>query len=137
MQLNLFCKWKVMGGTALIWLIKFYLRPRFHFAAIPKFFLGIAPNLIGSYLLLFGSYWIFHKRFNFSQAGVCATLSVGFFVLLVINEYLQKIPLFGRTFDYYDILFSAMGVTAAYFIFRRMRAREYGQQERINFYHPV
>lgn len=42
------------------------------------------------------------------------------FGLLVVNEYLQLIPLFGRTFDYYDIFFSAVGLSGAYFAFGKI-----------------
>lgn len=45
------------------------------------------------------------------------------FGMLVVNEYLQRISFFGRTFDYYDIIFSSVGLLAAYFVFGKIQQR--------------
>jgi hypothetical protein len=45
------------------------------------------------------------------------------FAMLVTNEYLQQVPFFGRTFDYFDILFSAIGLMASYFVFGKIYSR--------------
>jgi hypothetical protein len=94
------------------------------------FFLGIAPNLIGAFLIPFGAYWffsgknfflarIFRIQSSFDLRLVC---SLGF-GMLVVNEYFQKITFFGRTFDYNDILFSATGLLASYFTFGMIRQK--------------
>ena len=124
MELRQISKWTVITGTIIIWMIKFAIRPLHLFNGPGEFFLGIAPNLLGSFLIPFGAYWFFGGR-NFLLARIFRIQSllhlravcVMGFGLLVINEYLQLIPFFGRTFDYYDILFSAAGLTASYFIF--------------------
>ena len=46
------------------------------------------------------------------------------FGMLVVNEYLQLIPFFGRTFDYNDILFSTIGLLGSYLVFRRLQSRK-------------
>ncbi|MCC7401916.1 MAG: hypothetical protein IT214_10580 [Chitinophagaceae bacterium] len=117
----------VLTGTIIIWIIKFGLRPVHLFDGSLKFFLGIAPNLAGSFLIPFGAYWFFNGK-SFLVARIFRIRSlydlrmvcfIGF-VLLVINEYLQLIPFFGRTFDYFDIFFSAVGLSGSYFVFGKL-----------------
>lgn len=117
-------------GTLVIWAIKFIVRPLHLFDDPAKFFLGIAPNLFGSFLIPFAAYWFFCGR-NFLIARVFRIQSVydlrlvclmGF-GMLIINEYLQLIPFFGRTFDYNDIVFSSVGLMASYFVFIKIRQR--------------
>jgi hypothetical protein len=43
--------------------------------------------------------------------------------MLIINEYLQLIPIFGRTFDVYDIIFSMVGLLTSYFAFSKVQQR--------------
>ena len=111
MQLKQLSKRLVITGTIIIWIIKFIIRPMHLPGEGPAFFLGIAPNLLGSFLIPFGAYWFFCGR-NYWVARIFKIESMydlrfvcllGF-AMLVINEYLQKIPVFGRTFDYNDIL---------------------------------
>ena len=45
--------------------------------------------------------------------------------LSVINEYLQLIPFFNRTFDYNDMLFSAFGLVIACYHFMALQRRAY------------
>lgn len=127
MELRQISKWAVITGTIIIWIIKFGIRPLHLFDGPGKFFLGIAPNLIGSFLIPFGAYWFFSgKKFLMARIFRIHSLNdlrivcfIGF-GLLVVNEYLQLIPLFGRTFDYYDIFFSAVGLSGAYFAFGKI-----------------
>ena len=135
MELKQRSKWFVITGTLLIWLIKYIIRPLDLFDGPVKFFLGIAPNLLGSFLIPFGAYWFFNGK-NFLLARIFRLQTIfdlrlvcllGFSILIV-NEYLQRIPFFGRTIDYYDILFSSVGLLASYFVFGRLQAsnkREY------------
>jgi len=44
-------------------------------------------------------------------------------MLVIVNEYLQLIPYFGRTFDYLDIVFSVIGTWLGYLVFSRIMIR--------------
>jgi len=110
----------VITGTLLIWIIKFGIRP-LHIGSEPLlFFLNVAPNFLGSFLIPFGACWFFSNRDHFvgrvfrtrTQAEINRVCLLGF-SMLVVNEYLQKIPVFGRTFDLNDIFFSALGLLLA------------------------
>jgi glycopeptide antibiotics resistance protein len=82
---------------------------------------GFTPNLIGSFLLPFGACWLFQRFFRLqTTADLRFTCSVGL-LLVIINEYLQLIPVFGRTFDYLDILFSVVGVVIGYHVFAKLQ----------------
>lgn len=128
MELKQISKRVVIIGAIIILLIKLVIRPLRLFDDPIRFFLGIAPNLLGSFLIPFGAWWffsgqnyllarIFHIRSNYDLRVVCI---LGF-IMLVFNEYLQLIPVFGRTFDYYDIIFSGVGLTTSYFVFAKIR----------------
>lgn len=128
MELKQISRRFVIYGTLLIWAIKFIVRPDHLFGEPMHFFFNISPNLFGSFLIPFGAYWFFRGR-NFFIARIFKIESLydlrlvcllGF-ILLVINEYLQLIPFFGRTFDYYDILSSAIGLLSSYFVFARVQ----------------
>jgi glycopeptide antibiotics resistance protein len=119
-QLKSYSRIVVISGTLIIWLIKFLIRPFDLYADWLTPFIGFAPNLIGTILLPFGAYWLFKKYFllrnNFDLKITCA---VGL-LLVIINEYLQLIPVFGRTFDYLDIFASFLGTSIGYIIFARL-----------------
>lgn len=130
MELKRICRWTVIAGTLLIWLIKFGIRPYYDLGQPINFFMGIAPNLFGSFLIPFGAYWFFSGR-NFLAARVFRIHSLADlrnvcllgFAMLVVNEYLQLIPVFGRTFDYFDIAFSMIGLLASYLVFGKIYNR--------------
>ncbi len=115
MTLRNFCKCTLIIGAVIIEAIKWGIRPYFNFAQPTKFLLGIAPNLLGSFLLPFGCYWILGKYINLHSDKQFRWFCMVCFVLLIINEMLQLIPVFGRTFDYSDIAASVAGLTGAYF----------------------
>ncbi len=131
MELKQISRWFVIVGTILIWTVKFIIRPLNLFEEPFKFFLGIAPNLFGSFLIPFGAYWFFSGR-NFLLARIfriqtmydLRLVCVLGFGMLVVNEYLQRIPHFGRTFDYYDILFSSFGLILSFFAFGKLQSRK-------------
>jgi hypothetical protein len=107
-------------GICCIWTIKFLIRPFVPVAPELKILVGVAPNLIGSFLLPFGACWFFQRIFRLqTQWDLTLTCSVGL-LLVIINEYLQLIPLFGRTFDYLDILSSVLGVFLGHISFGRL-----------------
>lgn len=124
-------KWVIITGTLVIWTIKYMIRPLYGFDEPTRFFLNIAPNLLGSFLIPFGAYWFFSGR-NFLVARIFRIETpydlrmvclLGFGMLLV-NEYLQLIPFFGRTFDYNDIIFSSIGLLVSYFSFSKIQSRK-------------
>ncbi|HVZ55214.1 MAG TPA: hypothetical protein VG870_01030 [Chitinophagaceae bacterium] len=131
MPLKKLSQWLVIAGTLLIWAIKWVIRPLHWYDPSLKLLVGVAPNLLGSFLIPFGACWIASVRpwrwarlFQVQTAAELKAICLVGFVLLVINEYLQLIPLFGRTFDYLDILFSAVGLAAAYLVYGRLLARQ-------------
>jgi hypothetical protein len=130
MELRNISKWTVITGTLVIWLIKFGIRPYFDFAQPIDFFMGIAPNLFGSFLIPFGACWLLSssefllvRNFRIRSQADLRTICLLGFAMLVTNEYLQQVPFFGRTFDYFDILFSAIGLMASYFVFGKIYSR--------------
>jgi hypothetical protein len=124
MYLKNISKWTVITGTLLIWTIKFIIRPYIHIPHALKPLVGFAPNLIGSFLLPFGAYWIFKRFFKLqTQADLTLTCSFGL-LLVIINEYLQLIPIFGRTFDYLDIFSSVVGVACGHLVFGKLMSSQ-------------
>ena len=130
MHLKLVSRRLVISGTLFIWLIKFAIRPLQHFDQPLQFILGILPNLAGSFLVPFGAYWFFSGKdfllariFRIRTAFDLRLVCLLGFGMLVVNEYLQKIPVFGRTFDYNDILSSFIGLLLSWFVFGRLLQR--------------
>ncbi len=131
MELRRISKWFLITGTLIIWAIKFGIRPYWDWQEPWKFFLGIAPNLIGSFLVPFGAYWFFSGKdfllarlFRIHSLTDLRVVCLIGFGLLVMNEYLQLIPIFGRTFDYFDLIFSAIGLGISYLFFGKFYSRE-------------
>ena len=119
----------IISGALIIWAIKFVIRP-LHLLPDAGFFWGIAPNLFGAFLIPFGAYWLFSGRnysiarfFRIQSANDLRIVCMIGFGLLIVNEYLQLIPYFGRTFDYNDIIFSSIGLTASYLSFSKLHQR--------------
>ncbi|HYC39717.1 MAG TPA: hypothetical protein VEB63_04450 [Chitinophagaceae bacterium] len=128
MELKPVCRWIVLAGALLIWTIKFAVRPFEAYDDSFRFFLNIAPNLFGSFLIPFAAYWLFSGRnyllarvFRIQSAYDLRMVCVLGFGMLTVNEYLQRIPVFGRTFDYNDILFSCIGLMTSYFAFGKLQ----------------
>lgn len=131
MELKQISKWLVIAGTMVIWAIKFVIRPLQMFDEPTRFFLNISPNLFGSFLIPFGAYWFFSGRnyfvarvFRIHSSYDLRMVCLMGFGMLVVNEYLQRIPFFGRTFDYNDILFSSIGLLAACLVFDTLQTRK-------------
>ena len=131
MYLKTISKWTVITGTLLIWIVKFVIRPFIHIPHVVKPVIGFAPNLIGSFLLPFGACWFFQRFFRLStSADLTFTCSFGL-LLVIINEYLQLIPIFGRTFDYLDIFSSVVGVFCGHIVFARLMTKQISQISQI------
>jgi glycopeptide antibiotics resistance protein len=124
MQLKSISKRAVIIGTLFIWAVKFGIRPYWHGGQPVKYLLGVMPNLLGSFLIPFGAYWFFEQLFRFRNMYHLRFVCVFGFLLLVINETLQLIPLFGRTFDLNDIACSGIGLLLSYIVFGRLYWRE-------------
>lgn len=120
MSLRVISKWMVISGTLLIWTVKFFIRPFVHIPYSLKTLSGMAPNLIGSFLLPFGACWMFSWLFGMRTARELKIACWFGLVLVLINEYLQLVPFFGRTFDYLDILSSFIGVFLGYLMYSRL-----------------
>lgn len=130
MHLKLVSRKLVIFGTLFIWLIKYVIRPIQHFDQPLHFILGILPNLAGSFLVPFGAYWFFSGKdfllariFRIRTAFDLRLVCLLGFGMLVVNEYLQKMPVFGRTFDYNDILSSFFGLLLSWLVFGRLLQR--------------
>jgi hypothetical protein len=121
-QLKNYSRLVVISGTLLIWTIKFLIRPFDLYSEWLSPVVGFAPNLIGSFLLPFGAYWLFKKYFLLRDMYDLKITCWFGLLLVIINEYLQLIPIFGRTFDYLDILASFTGVYVGYIVFARLMA---------------
>ncbi len=124
MNLKGISKQVTIVGTLVIWLIKFVIRPFIHIPQFWKLWFGIAPNLIGSFLLPFGACWLFQRVFRLQTVQQLKFTCVFGLMLVVVNEFLQLIPFFGRTFDVLDILFSFVGAGFGYFLFARLLVKE-------------
>jgi len=127
MHLKRTCRYTMITGTLLIWTIKFVLRPSLSFHGSTAFLLGIAPNLLGSMLIPFAACWFFQGRqhivakvFRLETTQDLRFVCMMGFGLVVINEYLQLFPAFGRTFDAWDLVFSLLGTVVSYFAFRQL-----------------
>lgn len=130
MELKRISRRLVIAGTLLIWIIKFIVRPLYPVHDPVLFFLGIAPNLLGSFLIPFGAYWFFGGRdfwvarlFRIQSAYDLQLVCLMGMGMLIVNEYLQLIPFFGRTFDLYDIVFSSVGLLSSWLVFGRLQQR--------------
>ncbi len=130
MELKQLSKWVVITGALIIWTIKLVIRPIQPGGEATQYFLNVAPNLLGSFLIPFGACWFFSGR-NFLVARIfklecqydLRLVCLMGFGMLVVNEYLQLIPYFGRTFDYNDILFSSVGLIISCIVFGKIQAR--------------
>lgn len=118
-MLEIVSKRVAIFSVLFIWSIKLFIRPYWQQKDFFKFFWGIAPNLIGCFVLPFGIYLAMrYLRFtiSFLKINVLTGLAL---VLVFINEAIQLIPFFGRTFDWFDLLFSIVGLLIGYSMFYR------------------
>ena len=124
MLLRRYSKWIVLTGAVLILFIKLYIRPYVPLEGVVNYMEGVAPNFIAAFVMPFGAYWLYtHPLFfnglllRFPFFSDTRLVSLFGFTLIVINEYFQLMPVWGRTFDYLDIVSSAIGQLSAYYAF--------------------
>lgn len=119
-----YSKQLVIAGTLSIWFIKFIVRPYIYIPENSSLLVGIAPNLIGSFLLPFGACWFLEGFLDMENVNSIKLACISTLILVIINEYLQLIPVFGRTFDYNDIAASFIGVFSGYKAFLMVLKRQ-------------
>jgi glycopeptide antibiotics resistance protein len=105
--------------------IKLIFRP---YLPIPNYFqpfLNIGPNLIGCILIPFATDWWLKKYWKLSTTKNLQTVCILGLIMVIINEYLQLFPIFRRTFDYQDILFSFVGIIIGYFSFIAIKEKKF------------
>ncbi|NCI48635.1 hypothetical protein GWC95_01780 [Sediminibacterium roseum] len=129
MHLKKISKRAVIAGTLLIWAIKFIVRPFVHVPPAFKPLVGFAPNLVGSFLIPFGACCFFQKFFKLqTNADLNFTCCFGL-LLVIINEFVQLVPVFGRTFDLLDILSSVAGVFLGHLVFAMAMRKQWVAEE--------
>lgn len=122
MDLKKYSKWIFVCGVIIIYTTKYFIR---YFVPVPRFLqpiVDVTPNFVGCFLLPFGAYLFTRRYINVQQPHVLKLFCVSGLILVIINEYLQKISVFGRTFDYLDILASFPGIIAGYIVFVKLSA---------------
>lgn len=106
-------------GAALILIVKFIIRP---FILVPpsfSLFRDVAPNLISAFLIPFGADLFLKKWISMGEKRVVFLVCLGGLMIITLNELAQLFPVFRRTFDYYDLAFSIIGVGLGYLIFTK------------------
>lgn len=123
MQSNVY-KWVTILGTLLILTVKFYIRPYVHVPGLLQPVIDVAPNYMGCMVLPFAIQWICRKYIRFVNTTEIQLMCGAGLALVIINEFLQLIPVFGRTFDVLDIVFSFAGIITGYYLFTFFAQRE-------------
>ena len=112
--------WIFCTGALLIYAVKFIIRPYVPVPGIAQPLIDVFPNLCGTFLLPFGAVLFLHRYFPLQGVQQLRMVCISGLALVIVNEYLQRISIFGRTFDHLDIAASLIGTMAGYAIFNRM-----------------
>lgn len=107
----------VFFSILLILIIKYIIRPHVHVPGGVQLIVDIAPNLLGSFMLPFGVSWLLGRYFRIQTMIDLKFVCIFCLVIIIVNEYLQLINVFGRTFDYLDIIASFVSTATAYFVY--------------------
>jgi hypothetical protein len=103
-----------IAGIAFIFCIKFIIRPYLHVPSYFQIFVDVAPNFICGLIFPFMIYWLsnnlIHLKTKLSVQAACIIAFLG----LTVNEFSHLMPIFKRTFDVHDIIFSAIGIFTNY-----------------------
>ncbi len=112
-------RWILIIGFALIMLVKFVIRP---FVAIHSglyLYRDVAPNLISAFLIPFGADLFLKRWILLIEKRVVFWICASGLLIIVLNEMAQLIPVFRRTFDYFDLVFSLIGVSIGYLVYTK------------------
>lgn len=112
-------RWILCTGLCLIVMVKFIIRP---FVLVPPAFYlyrDVAPNLISAFLIPFGADLFLKKWIPFVDKRSVLLICILGLIVITLNELAQLFPVFGRTFDYFDLIFSLIGVGIGYLVFTR------------------
>jgi hypothetical protein len=119
------CRYWVAMGIIFIVIYRSIIRPGLNDIPYLTTLLGVVPNFLGAFLLPIGGYLFFDKYINLAKPKTLFFFCFSCFILLISNELLQRIPIFKRTFDYYDIFASGIGLLIScvycnFFIFKKI-----------------
>jgi hypothetical protein len=120
MLLKNYSKAIIVFCILLILVIKYVIRPHVYIPGGLQVIVDIAPNLLGSFMLPFGVSWLLGRYFRIQGMIDLKLICLLCLVVIIVNEYLQLINVFGRTFDYFDIIASFISTATAYFIYARL-----------------
>lgn len=116
MQSSLY-KWITIAGIVFIFIVKFYIRPYIHIPDFLQPVVDVAPNYMGCAILPFAIQWLCKKYIRFINSFEIQLMCGASLALVIVNEFLQLIPVFRRTFDVLDIVFSFAGIITGYYLF--------------------
>ncbi|CAN5839903.1 hypothetical protein BH10BAC2_BH10BAC2_34730 [soil metagenome] len=120
MLLKNYAKAVIVFCILRIIMIKYVIRPHVHIPGGLQVIVDIAPNLLGSFMLPFGVSWLLDRYFRIQALIDLKLVCLLCLVVIFVNEYLQLISVFGRTFDYFDIIASFISTATAYFVYARL-----------------
>jgi hypothetical protein len=108
---------------ALIILIKFVLRPIYFNDPNFSLLLGIGPNFLASFSGIFIAHKLLQYSFWFNFNVPIKIALLVWWLVAILNEVLQLIPLFGRTFDWLDMLASMFAIPFSYWAYTKIESR--------------
>lgn len=112
-------KWIVFVGCVLIVIVKFIIRPFVSVPPVLTLYRDVAPNLISAFLIPFGADLFLRKWVQLVDKRAVMWVCVSGLAIITCNEMAQLFPIFRRTFDYFDLVFSLFGVGIGYLVFTR------------------
>ncbi len=112
-------KWIFFIGFFIIVMVKLIIRPYVSLPPSLCLYRDVAPNLISAFLIPFVADLFLKKWIQLVNKQTVLYVSLIGLVILSLNEFVQLFPIFKRTFDYFDLLFSFIGVGVGYLVFTR------------------
>jgi len=106
-------------GAFFILMVKFYVRAYLKVPSSLALARDVAPNLISAFILPFGIDLFFKRWVAIVNKKSLVQVCLGGLFFLVCNEIAQLFPIFRRTFDFYDILFSCIGIALSYIVYQK------------------
>lgn len=106
-------------GAFIILYDKFYLRHYVHLPAQFNLAKDVAPNLISAFIFPFCADLFFKRWVQLTHKKVVFQVCLAGLIFMIGNELAQLFPIFKRTFDLYDILFSFIGISFGYLVYTK------------------